>query len=196
MQKPSDVSSPAPLGAWAFRLRGGAWSLAYVVLLGLARPTFPSLLAGLVLVFLGQILRFWGVGCIVRYRGETVGAERLVTWGPFAFVRNPLYLGNGLIGLGWAFSGNTLVGVVFFLLLFFLLYILLIIPHEEHFLEDRFGVAFVAYRVKTGMLLPRRVPSREELRGAFDVSVLWRSECHSLYVTVLGSVLILSRLWW
>jgi len=196
MQKPSDVSTSVPLGAWAFRLRGGAWSLAYVVLLGLARPTLPSLLAGLVFVFLGQMLRFWGVGCIVRYRGEKVGAERLVTWGPFAFVRNPLYLGNGLLGLGWAVAGNTLVGVLFFLLLFCLLYILLIIPHEERFLEDRFGVAFAAYREKTGMLLPRRVPSREELRGAFDVSVLWRSECHSLYVTVLGSVLLLSRLWW
>ena len=167
-----------------------------MVLLGLARPTLPSLLAGLVLVFLGQMLRFWGVGCIVRYRGEKVGAERLVTWGPFAFVRNPLYLGNGLIGLGWALAGNTHVGVVFFLLLFSLLYILLIIPHEECFLEDRFGVAFAAYRAKTGMLLPKRIPSREELQGTFDVSVLWRSERHSLYVTVLGSALILSRLWW
>jgi protein-S-isoprenylcysteine O-methyltransferase Ste14 len=142
------------------------------------------------------MLRFWGVGCIVRYRGETVNAERLVTWGPFAFVRNPLYLGNGLIGLGWAFAGNTLVGVAFFLLLFFLLYILLIIPHEERFLEDRFGLAFAAYRAKTGMILPVRMPLREELRGAFDVSVLWRSECHSLYVTVLGSAFIFSRLWW
>ncbi|WP_029166680.1 methyltransferase family protein [Aminiphilus circumscriptus] len=196
MRKPSDVSVRASLGALAFRLRGGAWSLAYMVLLGLARPTLPSLLAGLVLVFFGQMLRFWGVGCIVRYRGEKVGAERLVTWGPFAFVRNPLYLGNGLIGLGWALAGNTHVGVVFFLLLFSLLYILLIIPHEECFLEDRFGVAFAAYRAKTGMLLPKRIPSREELQGTFDVSVLWRSERHSLYVTVLGSALILSRLWW
>jgi hypothetical protein len=31
-----------------------------MVLLGLARPTLPSLLAGLVLVFFGQMLRFWG----------------------------------------------------------------------------------------------------------------------------------------
>ncbi len=63
-------------------------------------------------------------------------------------------------------------------------------------MEDRFGVAFAAYRAKTGMLLPKRIPSREELQGTFDVSVLWRSERHSLYVTVLGSALILSRLWW
>ncbi|MFC2593742.1 MAG: isoprenylcysteine carboxylmethyltransferase family protein, partial [Fretibacterium sp.] len=67
-----------------FKLRGGIWTVLFLMILFLARPTLRSVLLGLPLVLLGQGWRFWAVGCIGRYRGEVVGAERLVTWGPYA----------------------------------------------------------------------------------------------------------------
>ena len=96
-----------------FRLRGGIWTLLFLLILLLARPTRQSLLLGLPFVVLGQAWRFWAVGCIGRYRGEAVGAERLATWGPYAFMRNPLYFGNGLIGLGWGLMAGPWAAVLF-----------------------------------------------------------------------------------
>ena len=185
------VSEPfARLRARAFHLRGGLWTLLFAVILFRARPTELSVLSGLPFVAAGQALRFWAVGCIGRYRGERVGAEVLTTWGPYAFVRNPLYAGNGLIGLGWGIMAG-LWPVLIFATAFFLLYTVLIVPHEEAFLTKKFGAEYNRYRERTGRFFPRRWPDR--IAGPFDRSVLWTSERHSLLTTVAGSVLIAAR---
>ena len=51
-----------------FKLRGGIWTVLFLMILLLARPTLRSILLGLPLVVLGQAWRFWAVGCIGRYR--------------------------------------------------------------------------------------------------------------------------------
>src|SRR5262245_43194508 len=54
-----------------------------------------------VLVSLGVGLRVWGGGCAGWHtRGHTIGAPQLTTCGPYAYVRNPIYLGNMILGLG------------------------------------------------------------------------------------------------
>ena len=78
------------LRAWAFKYRGGIWTALFAVMLALAHPRAGRIAVGVVLVLLGQLLRFWGVGCIRLYRGEEVKAQQLATWGPYALVRNPL----------------------------------------------------------------------------------------------------------
>lgn len=83
----------------AFKYRGGIWSVLFVIVLFMVRPSQAQLVPGLALVVLGQVLRFWAAGTITLYRGEEVKANRLITWGPYAFCRNPLYVGNGFIGL-------------------------------------------------------------------------------------------------
>ena len=186
------------LRAWAFKQRGGIWTVLFVLILALARPLPARIVPGLILVALGQLLRFWGVGCITLYRGEEVKAQRLATWGPYALVRNPLYVANGLLGLGWAWmSGN--VPTVVFLAAFCVLYGALIVPHEEAFLARKFGREYEDYKKRVGRFVPKSF-SREALAhvgsGGYDASVLLKSEIHSLLVTVVGTALILSRLWW
>ncbi|MST54768.1 isoprenylcysteine carboxylmethyltransferase family protein [Pyramidobacter sp. SM-530-WT-4B] len=186
------------LRAWAFKQRGGIWTVLFVVILALARPLPARIVPGLILVALGQLLRFWGVGCITLYRGEEVKAQRLATWGPYALVRNPLYVANGLLGLGWAWmSGN--VPTVVFLAAFCVLYGALIVPHEEAFLARKFGREYEDYKKRVGRFVPKNF-SREALAhvgsGGYDASVLLKSEIHSLLVTVVGTALIFSRLWW
>jgi len=67
-----------------------------------ARPSWGSLIGGALLVFLGESLRFWGVA----YAGpatrttKKVTCARLVTEGPYAYVRNPLYIGIFGHGMG------------------------------------------------------------------------------------------------
>jgi protein-S-isoprenylcysteine O-methyltransferase Ste14 len=176
------------LRARAFQLRGGVWTLLFVAMLLLAHPTLRSMLWGGPLVAAGQALRFWAVGCVGRYRGERVGAVTLATWGPYAFVRNPLYVGNGLIGLGWGLAAGFLPTVVF-VITFVLLYTVLIVPHEESFLAEKFGAEYDRYRETTGRFFPRTWPGGR-ITGPFDKRVLWTSERHSLLTTVVGSLLI------
>ncbi len=175
----------------AFQLRGGLWTALFVLILAVARPTPRSVALGLVPVALGQLWRFWAAGSIGRYRGEAVGAERLVTWGPYALMRNPLYFGNGLIGLGWGLmAGPWAAGA--FLAGFVLLYGLVIIPHEESFLLQRFGEEYRAYRARVGAFFPRSWPGT--VCGPFSWAVLRRSEVHTVLSTVVGTLLIAAKL--
>lgn len=175
-----------------FKLRGGAWTALFLLVLLFAKPTSPgALAAGLVLVALGQALRIWAAGCISRYRGETVGAVRLATWGPYALVRNPLYTGNWLIGAGWGLIAGWRA-LLLFLASFWLLYCAIIVPLEEEYLSGAFGAEYATYSARTGRFLPRRM-SLEGLAGPFDPTVLWRSEVHSILVTLLGTAVLLWR---
>ena len=182
------------LRALIFKLRGGLWTALYLLIFLLASPEKSRLVSSLLLVALGQLIRFWASGCIVKYRGEKVGAEQLVTWGPYAFVRNPLYVGNGLIGLGWALLAGPLV-VALFLTSFFLIYGVWIVPYEESFLEKKFGEAYSAYCQSTGRFIPSFWPG-DRLHGPYDWSIVWRSERHSLWITLAGTALLLSRFKW
>src|SRR4051794_25243619 len=57
----------------------------------------------LVLVVLGLALRAWGSGCAGTHtRSATIEAPRLITGGPFAYVRNPIYTGTMCLGFGMA----------------------------------------------------------------------------------------------
>lgn len=181
--------------AAAFKLRGGLWTVLFLAVLTTAeRASLPAIGAGLVLVVLGQGLRFWAAGSIARYRGEEVGAQRLVTWGPYALARNPLYIGNGLIGAGWGLMAGW-KALLLFAAAFFVIYCLLIIPWEEAFLRQKFGGQFEEYAARTGRFSPGRFSSGA-VKGPFDASILWKSERYSALVTVAGTALLAARILW
>lgn len=127
-----------------------------------ARPTAASLAAGFALVLLGEALRFWGVSAVgseTRTTGS-VGGTYLVTAGPYAFVRNPLYLGNVMIYAGVGvmslalFPWLTLAALVWFGLQYSL-----IVSQEEEYLAEKFGAAFEEYRRKVPRFVPRLTPA-------------------------------------
>ncbi|MBN1333136.1 MAG: isoprenylcysteine carboxylmethyltransferase family protein [Synergistales bacterium] len=177
-----------------FKLRGGIWTALYIAVLYYAQPSSRSIPMAILFVSAGQLLRFWAAGNIGLYRGEKVKARELVTWGPYSLIRNPLYLANGMIGAGWSLMGGRIVFLLF-LLVFFSMYNLCIIPHEESYLEKAFGQRYLQYKQRTGRFIPRRfeIPGSA---GNFDPSVLLRSEIHSLLVTIIGTFVLVSRIWW
>lgn len=186
------------LGALAFKYRGGVWTVLFAVMIFIARPVAHRIPLGVALVIVGQCVRLWGTGCIKLYRGETVKAEELATWGPYALVRNPLYVGNGIIGLGLAWiAGNAAVAV--FAVAFCVLYGLLVVPHEEAFLSRKFGKEYEDYKKRVGRFFPKSL-SKETLArvrmGTFDRSVLKKSEIHSIWIHAAATLLMVSRLWW
>lgn len=132
-----------------------------LVMIWFAQPTPLSLVIGFSVVILGELLRFWGVsiaGAETRTTGG-VGGTYLIMNGPFAYVRNPLYLGNMLLyaGIGvmslalfpWLLIGATA---------WFYLQYYLIVTKEEEYLEVRFGDAYAIYRQAVSRFLPRLTP--------------------------------------
>ena len=117
-----------------------------------------SLIVGLILACLGEYLRLWGVswaGSETRTTGD-VGGTYLIISGPFAHLRNPLYLGNIMMytGIGIMsfalFPWLQIVGLIFFSLQYHI-----IITEEERYLKITFGKQFEDYTSNVPRFFPR-----------------------------------------
>jgi len=130
-------------------------------------------LVGVGLALLGQALRAWVLGQVpegTSGQGSGLEASTLNTCGPYAHVRNPLYVGNLLIVLGlmWiAWNGWALLLALAF---FFGQYHFIILA-EEAFLREKFGARFDRYCDEVPRWLPRLRPAnRDRLSARYD----WR----------------------
>ncbi len=107
--------------------------------------------AGVLLVVLGEAVRFWAAGYISK---DAV----IATGGPYAFVRNPLYFGSLLLSVGYGLvSGFGLAGVCVLVALY-LLFHLSAIVYEEGFLKAKFGQPYLDYLARVPRLLPSPWP--------------------------------------
>ena len=104
-------------------------------------------------------------------------------------MRNPLYFGNYVIGLGWSVIAGVW-GVVVFTVCFFVLYVMVIIPHEESFLREKFGSGYVYYCARVKRFFPVSLKVSDLFTG-FDTSIIMRSEIHTILSTVIGTCIIL-----
>jgi protein-S-isoprenylcysteine O-methyltransferase Ste14 len=136
------------------------------VMVVFARPTVWSIIAGIVLMTLGETLRFWGVsivGAETRTTG-TVGGTYLITSGPFAFVRNPLYLGNMMLYAGVGVMSMALFPwLIAVAVLWFYIQYWLIVTREEEYLASTFGDAYGEYLNNVPRFFPRLTPYRSTL---------------------------------
>lgn len=171
------------VGRWLFERRG--WLPLPLVVCQLVVPA-SAWGPGLALVAVGEAVRLAAVGHIgapSRTRGADVGP--LVTSGPYAWVRNPLYVGNLLI---WAGLGVVTwpIATVSVPLLF--AYYMVIVRWEEQNLAARLGAPYVAYRARVPRWLPR--PPRAPTGGSWSARKALRSERTTLLVLaiVLGAM--------
>lgn len=134
-----------------------------IVMVLFARPTVESILLGAFLVLLGEGTRFWGVsiaGSETRTTGG-VGGTYLITNGPFAHVRNPLYVGNMLLYAGVGVMSMALYPwLLIVALIWFYIQYFMIVTKEEEYLAERFGEDYRHYRLHVPRFLPRLVPYR------------------------------------
>ncbi len=148
---------------WMFTYRSYTPLPFLVVMILFARPTIVSLLLGMSVLALGEGLRFWGVsiaGSETRTTG-TVGGTYLITTGPFAHVRNPLYLGNILMYAGIGVMSMALFPwLLLIAIVWFYVQYSLIITSEEEYLAGRFGEAYERYRSAVRRFLPGIRPYR------------------------------------
>ena len=165
-----------------------------IVMVLIAQPTGTSLLSGFFLVIVGELIRLWGVslaGSETRTRGA-VGGSQLVSHGPFAHVRNPLYLGNMLIYFGIGIMANTPL-LAFFALIYFFFQYSLIVSLEEESLFRIFGGEYIDYF----QAVPRFVPTFKKYKGGnpsqpeLDLKKGLNSERSSLLAICITTVLLL-----
>jgi protein-S-isoprenylcysteine O-methyltransferase Ste14 len=181
-----------------FKYRGLVWGIFAAAVL-VFRVTFsPARFAAAIpLLILGQGLRFWAAGFIPKYRTLVVDAPKLVITGPYAWMRNPLYAGNGIMGMGWALMAGWIWEAVF-AVIYFALYSFTIIPFEEKFLLDSFGEEYEIYKKSTPSLIPGIRNFKEKItksRGGFDAKKSWFMERHSLRMNIVVTIIIITRLY-
>ena len=156
------MTAEAPAGAWLFRYRSFLpVPLALILLLvrtGQADGTVV-VFAGVLLVLAGQLLRLWAVrhiGTISRTRTTRYGP--LMTAGPYAVVRNPLYVGNWLLWTGFAVWSRLLWMVPVAWLVFFFQY-RAIARWEASFIRSKYTTAYDEYARHVRAWVPRWPPS-------------------------------------
>jgi protein-S-isoprenylcysteine O-methyltransferase Ste14 len=179
----AEQSPSARIGGVLFRNR--SWipvPFLAVPLLAPGRMSVANWIIGALLVAAGEAVRLAGVaaaGTATRRRSREV--QRLVTYGVFGWVRNPLYVGNFLIWMGF----TVISGVFWFLPIAALLFALeytLIVRYEEGVLESIFGSSYLGYKSRTPRWLPRPPPPSDRGSGRHD----WREAVRSETSTFLA----------
>jgi protein-S-isoprenylcysteine O-methyltransferase Ste14 len=136
----------------------------------------------------GLGLRAWaGINAGLHTRSSTIEAPRLITSGPYGYVRNPIYLGTIVLGLGMVGLLRDprlfAVAIGIFAFLYFA-----IIPAEEQFLQMAFDGEYDTFRTNVPRLLPRLRPWAGPADSAASVSnapVNWRAAKGDLHIGLL-----------
>jgi len=202
----SDQRSPdsIKIGGWLFRHRTSIpVPFALVLLfLRLGESPFSWVLvgAGVVLTGTGEALRLCAVqyiGAVSRTRTDRLGP--LIASGPFGLVRNPLYIGNILIWVGFAVTARLLWLAPIVLILLALEYHA-IVKWEEQLLLERRGAEYEEYcarvprwipAVRTGRVLSARsAVTASSAQSVFSVRETFFSERGTLIAIAAGYVLL------
>lgn len=157
----------------------------------------PSLIIGFVFALLGELIRLWGVswaGSETRTTG-TVGGVFLIISGPFAYVRNPLYVGNILMYLGIGIMSFALFPYLQIAALFFFSFqYYVIVKEEESYLKKTYGKDYEEYSRNVSRFLPRLTPYKAEIKQPpFSFSAGLRSEKRTLQAFTLVIIVILVK---
>lgn len=168
----------------ARRIRVPLGFLFAVFFLWLAHPSASFLALSLLLVVPGLWLRGYASGYVKK------NAEVTMT-GPYAWTRNPLYLGSMLIAFGFALAARSPAIAVLLAVLFAVIYIP-VIRSEEAFLRAKFP-GYAAYATQVPRLVPRLRPATEQTDSEGEFSgALYRK--HREYNALIGAAAIYAAL--
>ena len=172
-------------GGWnriAKRIRVPLGFVFALVFLWLARPSLLFMALSLLLVVPGVALRAYASGYVKK------NAELTVT-GPYAYTRNPLYLGSLLMGIGFAVAARSWwVGVA--LVAMFLAIYLPVIRGEEKFLREKFP-EFDEYARNVPRMFPRIIAAAERDGSRFSMDLYVK---HREYNAALGAIAMTAAL--
>ena len=147
----------------------------------LARPTKTSLIAGALVMLPGLVLRGLASGHVQK-------DKQLTTSGPYAYTRNPLYLGSLMLAAGFAIAARSWWIVAIMLLMFAVIYIP-VIAGEERYLRQTFP-DYDDYARHVPRMLPRLTPYGGQ-PSTYSSARYWK---HREYQASVGCVVVLAIL--
>jgi protein-S-isoprenylcysteine O-methyltransferase Ste14 len=182
-----------------FRFRNALFPVVGVLMALTSRPaSFPGsarkglalAFAGVAVALAGQAIRLMTIGYDYIKRGGLGGkvyADNLVTGGFYAVCRNPMYVGNTLIVIGFAMAYGS-KAAYFVAVPFFLYAYAAIIIAEETYLAGKFGAQYEAYKRD----VPRVFPKADRLARALEGSRYdWKKALRKDYGQVFQTLFIL-----
>jgi protein-S-isoprenylcysteine O-methyltransferase Ste14 len=145
-----------------------------VYLVFFTAPDDRSTVLGVSVMAVGMFMRLWSNGYAIKL-------DKLTTSGPYAFVRNPLYLGTALILLGLVLMLKAfLIGLIFFAVI--IAAYIRTIRNEEKMLADKFGKDYLDYRAKVPAMWPTFCPYAAGAKWPFSLERLWQSREHKVVI--------------
>ena len=179
------MSPAAFFSRWRVRL---GYPLALVVLL-LARPTPKSILAGAVVGAIGLWVRVCAAGHLHKQQVLTVT-------GPYAYTRNPLYLGSFILAIGVAVAAYSWPSALI-LFCYFALFYSFVMRREEGELYQHHGDAFQDYARTVPLFFPRFTPAKlsTENPSAFSFAQYKRNREYRAMIGFLLLLLVFAMIW-
>jgi len=116
-----------------------------------ARPQMKWLLCGVGIAFCGLVLRGYAAGHLRKHK-------KLATSGPYAFTRNPLYLGSVLLAVGFSVASHSWISTLL-LAAYLTIFYPVVIRREQGELKTLYGAAFVEYASHVPAFWPRFSPA-------------------------------------
>lgn len=184
---------------FVFRTRGVYMLIALIasiLLKARAHGTTPSalLVTSIVITALVQFFRvyaasyLWGRQAVMKPQ-----ADFFCTSGPYAYLRNPMYLGNFFIGIALCIAINELYAYVLFIVSYIFVYSI-VIPYEERFLQRKFENSYTVYKSHTGRLLPRLKAYQGNTRVIPDFKAGFMGEVHvPLLLAIIYLIILLVK---
>jgi protein-S-isoprenylcysteine O-methyltransferase Ste14 len=168
------------LREFLIRYRAMTGTLCLVFVLFFATPTAFSIFLGFIFVMAGVFFRGWAAGHILK-------DQELATKGPYSIMRNPLYFGSFLIGLGIAIAADHLYGWIITLSYIMFFYTFLMIVEHKRLLK-LFGDEYREWSRNTGIFFPKLHKIRE---NAFDIALYVKNREYRVFIFSLFVVLVL-----
>ncbi len=160
---------------------------AFIIYPFVARLSGETVLAGSLILVAGALTRLWAAGHLIK-------SYHLTTCGPYAYTRNPLYVGNFFVGLGvMAMSGNVFL-TLYYVVNFYYLYAGTI-REEEKDLRQKFGKAFDDYAVSVPPFVPTPFAYRRREKRAFSWAHVFRNG-ELIRLSGFGALLAFLHLWY
>ena len=148
-----------------------------------ARPQTAWLVCGVGIAFLGLLLRGYGAGHLRKHK-------QLAISGPYAFTRNPLYLGSTLLAAGFSVASHSWISTAL-LAAYLAVFYPVVIRREQKELGTLYGAAFVEYASRVPAFWPRITPAMP-LAERFSWE-LYRKNRE--YEAAIGSAVAMAILW-
>ncbi len=149
----------------------------------LARPEPAYIIAGLVFVVIGEAVRCWAAGHLLR-------KKELATSGPYAYLRDPLYFGRLCLIVGFSIMGGPWCWALMVagLAVFFLSYMPRKYKKEMAWLEEIFGEQYTRYAAEVHSLIPRLTPYPGSARLPWNAELFWKENREQYFILIVLGV--------